>query len=285
MGWVHLALAVCGFVAMNFLMKLGILRGYSSLQLTTSLFIFASFYCLLFLFFGPGPLYASSSVVLLAIAGGWGGAVAYFFFLRALGIGNYALTISIYTLTFLNPVIFSIIVWQSPFTFLIALGISGIISGLILISLAGLTLETQKTDLYLKWIAFLAASFLLTGIPQVSQAAVVRLQAVNLWFYLFLAFLSGSFVFILYLALKGKTPLTRTFPSGALAAAGSVAGNFFLMKALSRLPEPVVFPINQAGPIIAAVLLSLFYFKEKIRPIAYLGIALGVAGIALLSRR
>ncbi len=284
MGWVYLALAVGGFVALNFLMKLGTIKGFSSIHLTASLFVFASLYCLFFVLFGREPLHASSSVICLAVAGGCGGAVAYFFFLQALGIGNYALTISIYTLTFLNPVVFSIIVWRSPLTSAVALGIIAIIFGLVLISLAGFNLETQKTGLYFKWIVFLAACFFLTGIPQVSQAAAVRLQAINIWFYLFLAFLSGSLVFIIYLTLRGRRLPPRTFALGALAAVGSVAGNFFLMKALSELPAPVVFPINQAGPIIAAVFLSLFYFKEKIRPIAYFGIAIGVAGIVLLSR-
>lgn len=283
MGWVFLALAIAGFVAMNFIMKLGSLRGYPSPLLTTSLFAFASFYCLFFLLLNKQPLYISRAVILLAVAGGIGGAIAYFFFLSALAIGNYALTVSIYTMTFLNPVIFSIIFWRSPVTTYIILGILFIIFGLILISGAGSTEETRKTGIYVKWIIFLAASFFLTGIPQISQAAAVRLTTINLWFYLLLAFFSGSLIFILFLGIKKAQFPKGILPFGSLAAAGSVAGNFFLMKALSRLSEPIVFPINQAAPIMAAVLLSIYYFKEKIKPLAYLGIAFGIGGIILLA--
>ncbi|HPC87951.1 MAG TPA: EamA family transporter [Candidatus Saccharicenans sp.] len=283
MGWLFLLLAIAGYVAMNFVMKLGSRRGLNSSELTGSLFALASLYCLLILIFSGQALNFTPAVILLALAGGAGGAVAYFFFLQALKIGSYALTISIYTMTFLNPVIFSIIFWDRQVTTLITLGILLIIAGIIFISLAGSTPESQKSGLFLKWLIFLTATFFLTGIPQISQAAAVRLAEINLWSYLFVTFLAGALVFIIYLAAK-KTKLPRqALSTGALAAAGSVAGNFFTLKALTGLPEPVVFPVIQAGPIIAAVILSLAYFKEKIKPGAYFGIILGLAGIILLT--
>jgi len=283
MSWLFLVLAIAGYVAMNLVMKLGSLRGLNSSELTGSLFALASLYCLLILIFSGQSLNFTTTVVLLAVAGGAGGAVAYFFFLQALKIGSYALTISIYTMTFLNPVIFSIIFWDRQVTTLITLGILLIIAGIILISLAGSTPESQKSGLFLKWLIFLIATFFLTGIPQISQAAAVRLAEINLWSYLFITFLAGALVFLIYLFVKKVRLPRQALSFGALAAAGSVAGNFFTMRALSGLPEPVVFPVIQAGPIIAAVILSLAYFKEKIKPAAYFGIILGLAGIVLLT--
>jgi len=52
---------------------------------------------------------------------------------------------------------------------------------------------------------------------------------------------------------------------------------------LVKLHETVVFPVSLAGPVIAAVLISLFFFKERIKPLAYLGIAAGLAGIIILA--
>jgi len=283
MGWLFLLLAIAGYVAMNFVMKLGSLRGLNSSELTGSLFALASFYCLLILIFSGQALNFTPAVVLLALAGGAGGAVAYFFFLQALKIGSYALTISIYTMTFLNPVVFSIIFWDRQVTILIALGILLIIGGIILISIAGSTPESQKSGLFLKWLIFLIVTFFLTGIPQISQAAAVRLAEINLWAYLFVTFLAGALVFIIYLLVKKVRLPGKALSFGGLAAAGSVAGNFFTLKALTGLPEPVVFPVIQAGPIIAAVILSLAYFKEKIKPAAYFGIILCLAGIILLT--
>lgn len=283
MGWIFLALVIVGYVAMNFIMKMGSLKGHSSPALTGSLFAVASFFCLLFLIFTRQPLSISAPVVLLAIAGGVGGAVAYFFFLSALKIGNYALTISIYTMSFMIPVIFSIIFWKRPLGGLLAAGILLIVAGIAMITSAGATKETQKTGLWMKWIVLLSGAFILTSVPQIMSAAAVRLGEINLWFFLTLTFSSGTAVFFLYFALKKMKLAARVFIYGALAAAGSVAGNLFTLKALGRLPETIVFPVTLAGPVIGAVLLSLLFFREKIKPLGYLGIIVGLAGMILLA--
>ena len=124
MGWIFLGLVVAGFVAMNFVMKLGSMKGYSSPALTGSLFAAAAIFCLVALIISGKPLFISIPVVLLAVGGGVGGAVAYFFFLSALKIGPYAMTISIYTMAFLVPVGFSIVVWFRPLGASTAAGIA-----------------------------------------------------------------------------------------------------------------------------------------------------------------
>jgi drug/metabolite transporter (DMT)-like permease len=283
MGWIFLILVIIGYVAMNFVMKLGSLKGHAAPALTGALFAVAAFFCLIFLIVSGQPLRASTPVVLLAIGGGVGGAIAYFCFLSALRIGNYALTISIYTMTFLIPVVFSIIFWKRPLGGVLAAGIACIVIGIALITTAGSGKEEKKTGLWLKWILFLGTAFFLTGIPQLSAAAAARLEAINLWFYLFLAFLSGAIVFGLYFLFKKIRPGPGVYYFGCLAALGSVAGNFFTLRSLSKLPETVVFPVSLTAPVMAAVLLSILFFKEKIKPLGYLGILIGLAGIIMLA--
>ena len=283
MGWIFLALVIVGYVAMNFIMKLGSLKGHEAPALTGALFAVAAFFCLLFLIFSGQPLQASMPVVLLAVAGGVGGALAYFCFLSALRIGNYALTISVYTMTFLIPVIFSILFWKRPVNAVLAAGIAAIVAGIALITTAGSGPEEKKTGLWLKWLLYLGAAFFLTGVPQLSQAAAARLQQINLWFYLFVCFLSGAIAFGLYFFFKKIRLGPSVYYFGALAAGGSVAGNYFTLKSLARLPETIVFPVSLAAPVIAAVLLSLLFFKEKIKTLGYLGIIVGLVGIILLT--
>lgn len=283
MGWIYLGLVVAGFVAMNFVMKLGSLKGHSSPALTAALFAAAAVLCLAVLVVSGGPLFVSAPVVLLAVGGGIGGAVAYFFFLSALKAGPYALTISIYTMSFLIPVVFSIIVWASPFDRSTAAAILLIVFGVVLISVSAAGTKGQAKAAWLKWLALIGTAFVLTGIPQLSQAAAARLGAINLWFFLFLTFSAGAVALWLFLLVKGEKPARGLFTYGALAAIGSVAGNFFTLRALAKLREPVVFPVSTAGPILAAVLLSVFYFREKIKPLGYLGILAGLGGIVLMA--
>jgi drug/metabolite transporter (DMT)-like permease len=283
MGWVYLALVVAGFVAMNFVMKLGSLKGHSSPALTAALFASAAALCAGVLAVQGKPITPSTTVTLLAVAGGVGGGVAYFVFLRALESGPYALTISIYTMSFLIPVAFSILVWSRPFGRSPAAGLVLIVAGIALISVSGAARQGAAKAAWMKWLVLIGAAFVLTGIPQLAQAAAARLAAINLWFFLFLTFLSGAVA--LWIFVLGRKMKTRRglFGYGTLAAAGSVAGNFFLLRALAKLPEPVVFPVSMAGPILAAVAISVFYFREKIRPLGYLGIAAGLAGIIFLA--
>lgn len=283
MGWIYLGLVVAGFAAMNFIMKLGSLKGHSSPALTAALFAAAAVLCLAMLVLTGGPLNVTAPVVLLAVGGGIGGAVAYFFFLSALKAGPYALTISIYTMSFLIPVAFSIVVWSRPLGPATAAGIAFIVTGIALISMSAAAPKGEAKAAWLTWLLLLGAAFVLTSIPQISQAAAARLGAINLWFFLFLTFLAGAVALWLFLGIKGEKPARGLFLYGTLAAVGSVAGNFFTLRALAKLPEPVVFPVSLAGPVIAAVLISLLYFRERIRPLGYLGILAGLTGIVFLA--
>ncbi len=283
MGWIYLGLVVAGFVAMNFVMKLGSLKGHSSPALTAALFAAAAVLCLAVVIVSGQPLFVSAPVIIFAVCGGIGGAIAYFFFLSALKAGPYALTISITTMSFLIPVVFSTIVWSSPFDRSTAAAILLIVSGVALISISAAGAKAEAKAAWLKWLALIGTAFVLTGIPQLAQAAAARLGAINLWFFLFLTFFAGAAALWLFLLFKGEKPVRGLFRYGTLAAVGSVAGNFFILRALGKLREPVVFPVSTAGPILAAVVLSVFYFREKIKPLGYLGILAGLAGIVFLA--
>jgi drug/metabolite transporter (DMT)-like permease len=283
MGWIYLGLVVVGFTAMNFVMKLGSLNGHSSPALTASLFSAAALFCLAVVLLSGQPFHSSSPVVLLAVAGGVGGAIAYFFFLSALRIGPYAPTISIYTMAFLIPVVFSMIVWARPLNAAAGAGIALIVAGVAMISSSASGGKSEAQAAWLKWLILLGIAFILTGIPQIAQAAAARLGAINLWYFLFLTFLSGSLALWSFLYIKRIVPRGRIFAYGGLAGLASVAGNMFTLQALGKLPEPVVFPVSLAGPVIGAVLLSVLFFREKTKPLGYLGILLGLGGIVLLA--
>jgi drug/metabolite transporter (DMT)-like permease len=186
-------------------------------------------------------------------------------------------------MSFLIPVSVSILVWSRPLGRSTAAGIVFIVAGIALISVSGAAAKGEAKAAWLKWLALIGAAFVLTGIPQLAQAAAARLGEIDLWFFLFLTFLAGAVALWAFILAKKMKTRRGLFGYGTLAAVGSVAGNFFILRALAKLPEPVVFPVSMAGPILAAVGISVFYFRERIRPLGYLGIAAGLAGILFLA--
>jgi multidrug transporter EmrE-like cation transporter len=72
-------------------------------------------------------------------------------------------------------------------------------------------------------------------------------------------------------------------PWGAGAAVASYLGVFCTLKSLETLKPQVVFPISLSGPIVLGVILSLFAFRETIRPGGWVGIVCGIAGITILA--
>lgn len=285
MGMIFLLLVIAGFILTNLPMKLGMLKGLDSLGLTAVLFWLASFLSLLFLWLSGQSLHLSVPVFALAVAGGLGGAAAYFFFINALRIGHYALTISVLTMSFLLPVLYSTLFWSAPLNMVMAIGIVLILAGIVLISFSGSARQTGESGKRWKWLLWISVAFGLNGIPQIAQASAVRLAAVNYWLFLFIIFFSGGLVYAIALGVRRIPVPGKAWIFGAFAAAGSVAANLFTLKTLETIPATVVFPVTLTGPVIGGVLLSRFVFREKMDRIAWFGILAGLAGLVLLALR
>ena len=83
------------------------------------------------------------------------------------------------------------------------------------------------------------------------------------------------------------TPWTQGKKTLALCAAGmglgTVGGNLLNTLALTVLPASVSFPLVQGTVIVALLLGSALLYKERLNRAGYLSVALGLAGIVLLS--
>ena len=286
MGLIFLLLVIVGFILTNLPMKLGMLRGYGSLALTGALFWIGGLLSLVFLFVSGQSLHLSIPVVALAVAGGIGGAAAYFCFINALRIGHYALTISVLTMSFLLPVLYSSLFWGVSLKALMVAGIVLIMAGIVLISFSGSARQAGEKKNRWKWVLWISAAFCLNGIPQISQAAAkTRLGGVSDWLYLFIVFFSGGLVYAVVLGVRRISVPGKAWIFAAAAGAASVAANLFTLKTLETIPATVVFPVTLTGPVIGGVLLSRFVFREKMDRTAWFGILAGIAGLVLLTLR
>lgn len=281
MSWLYLFLSLFAFSSLSFFMKLGCQKGNLSLGLVGSLYIVSSFLTLIFLLFSQGSLFFSKSIIVWGVFGGIGGAIAFLLFVNALKIGHYGFSVSIVPASFLIPVIFSIIFWKEALEISRGIGIIFVLFGIFLITSLGSSLGEEQKRLWAKWVTFIGGAFFFNGIPQISQSVVARLQGSNYLSFLFINYISGAILLLIFLTLRRQS-FGRTVIWGIGGAVGSILGCYFTLRSLETLSETIVFPISIGGPVTVGVILSRFLFGERINKRGYLGIISGIIGIVIL---
>jgi drug/metabolite transporter (DMT)-like permease len=284
--WIYLALAVAFLSGLSLSMKLGGRQGVSTFGLVA-------------LACGIGTLLISGYLAFTLQAGTfpavvtrWGiisgvfGTIGFLCLVRAMKIGPYGFTVAVQPMSFLIPVLFAFFFWKEGIGPWQSAGIGLIFLGLFLIFVLGDSAGRDgKSRKRTAWITLLVLTLVLQGIPQIAQATVSRSHKDGLFVpFLFVAYLTGTLLVALP-ALRERTFVRRAIPYAAAGGLCGVLGNFCMLKAFKALPVCVVSPIALAAPVMMALVLSHFWFHERITRTGYLGILAGTAGVYLLSRK
>ncbi|HIZ10399.1 MAG TPA: EamA family transporter [Candidatus Borkfalkia avicola] len=141
-----------------------------------------------------------------------------------------------------------------------------------------------------------AVFFLNGGTSIISKAHQIDARALPtydfmVWFYLFqFAFAAVAFgVFLLCTRRNENVPPLRFTGKSALSAVGISAGYafctgigyMFLLFSTADLPASFLYPIVTGGSVILTTVAAHFFFKEKIKPLMWLNLALMLAGVIL----
>lgn len=88
-----------------------------------------------------------------------------------------------------------------------------------------------------------------------------------------------------------KTSANTSFPTswrevGAGAALGVVnmTCTWCMLRGLNVLPTGIYYPLYNIGIVIVGTLFGVLFFRERLRPLQYVGLAVAMLAIALLSR-
>jgi uncharacterized membrane protein len=278
-GLVYLLIVVLAITATAVIAKLAVQRKILPLDLAASMFSISTVLGLL-IAWPQMPGKVNGLALLISIIAGLGGGLAVLAFNSAVRSGHFGYSNAIYRSSFLVPVVYSVLFLNAALKATTIFGIILILAGIFLISQSTGSFERGRRA-ELKWFLIIMSAFLLSGAPRVGQT-LTSLLKINYFVYLFLSYLSGS------VALLAFTGIRRAFnpaalPWGGAAAIASYAGVFCTLKALEHLTPQVVFPISLSAPILLGVVISLYLFKEKIRPAGWLGLLLGASGIVILS--
>jgi len=177
--------------------------------------------------------------------------------------------------------------WDTRFTPAVGLGI-----GFLILSL-GLCLitreERSKTYDLRKWLVF--AAMVAVGnagcsIVQRYQQMAFQYQHKNM-FMLFSVFFAA--VWALLLSIKEnkqnwKAAAKTSWPFAFLAGCSGAASNVFILLLVKRQLSPVIlYPGIAVGGLMLTILITFFGFREKLRPLQWLGLAVGAVSLVLLN--
>ena len=204
----------------------------------------------------------------------------------ALKYGPAVLTTLFISLSLIVTVIWGFVFWDVALNILVVIGLVLVVAA---IFLCLNTDNKEKKSFSWKWLFFaLMASLGNAGCAIVQRTQQVRFNGMHgnmmMFFAVGISFLT---CLILYLRSNKKDSvilIKRTGWIPVVAGLCNVMLNLFIMLlATTTLSPSLIYPVIGVGALMVVTLISLFYFKEKMTKMQWLGIAFGSIAVALLS--
>jgi drug/metabolite transporter (DMT)-like permease len=282
MSFIYISLVVLGITTVAFLAKLSAKNNVSSFDFTFVMFAAAG---VMGYFFAKLNNVDSADYTVelccVSVIAGTGGAAAVFIFNSAVRIGHFGYSNAIYRSSFLMPVILSVIFFKSTLNFTTIAGILSILISIFLVSWSYDAFTKVKGKSNIRWFLMIICAFVSSGLPRIGQLLISH-NKLNSFAYLFASYAAGFILLIILFLFRQKHLNALALLYGSIAAFASFVGVYCTIEALKLLPAAVVFPVTLSTPIMLGMLISLFY-RERIRPAGWAGVALGIVGILILS--
>lgn len=199
--------------------------------------------------------------------------------------GPLSLTSLITSYSLMLPTAYGLFFLQDPIS-------KGFIPGLILL-LVSLCLINQKSGdkgepITLKWVIFVALSFIGNGGCSIAQSMQQKAfaGAYKNELMIFALIFVTLIIFILSISTERKSIVSCTKKGWWLAAICGVANgivNLLVMVLQGRMPVSVLFPLVSAGGLVLTFFLSKYLYKEKLSKKQFLGFFLGVCSVIFLN--
>ena len=137
-----------------------------------------------------------------------------------------------------------------------------------------------------KWLLFMLVILLTNGMSSFglrvlsgwSLPASIKFPYLTVWYA------AGFACVAIPMLMRGFQVRTQEIGWGALMAALSIGGQVAMANALnSGLPGNIVFPVTIGGSILVVAIAGRLFFREKMHPLSWVGVAVGFVAVLLLS--
>jgi drug/metabolite transporter (DMT)-like permease len=196
---------------------------------------------------------------------------------QALSCGPMALTSILASMSLIVPFFWGVTFWKESISLLAILGVFLLLCAIILICFK------KERKFSIRWLIFSLITMATNGVCSVIQK-YHQLSFPGHFQVDFMLFAMTTVTILLLLALPvQKCKLLK--PSLLGIGAGSLNGlaNFAVLLLASTGNATSLFPMVSVCNVMAAWLTGIVFFREKTKPIQFIGLAIGIIGIFLLN--
>jgi len=232
-------------------------------------------------------LHFPGRVVMIGIVTGAIAALALFIFQSALRYGKISTSWLIVNLTSAVPVLVSIVLFNEKLNAAKSVGILLVFVAIVLLWLDKRR-DLQKMDpaqasvQKSKWLPLMLLTFVAQGLASTGSKVLVEAGVGDyVWQFLIVLYWSGFLTMLLLSILREAWPNRREVSTAAVMGLCSVVGNCAITMALKTVKGSIAYPVNN-GSLLIVVLAGIFFFKEKIHPVGFVGIIFGISAVLVL---
>jgi drug/metabolite transporter (DMT)-like permease len=208
----------------------------------------------------------------------------------ALKTGPIVLTSLIVQISTVMVAIWGLIFWNTAFTIKVISGIILVVVSLFLCLYSKKQEEDAKTQkITFKWLVFVMLAFVGNGgclIVQKSQQMAFNNQHSNMLmaFAMVICIIAGTIALIKSDKVDVKPIVKKGGIFAYLVGVSNVLLNLFvLLLANTTLSPSLIYPTLAVGSLIITTILSIFLFKERLKWWQWIGVAVGMIAVGLLS--
>ena len=211
--------------------------------------------------------------------------MATVFLFLAIESGPLSITNLIVSYSLILPAAYGIIMLGEPISIGLIFGFILLLVSLMLINFEN---KAEPKKITLKWVIYVAVAFLCNGACSIVQ----RLQQINCKGeykneFMIIALAISTLSMAIIAAVNEKKNLLTDIKKGigwcALHGISNGVVNLLIIVLALRMPASVSFPIISAGGIVAAFIISVTMYKEKLSKPQLVALVLGVASVILLN--
>lgn len=211
-------------------------------------------------------------------------ALAQYFSLMAMSSGSMSYSVLFTYLGMIIPALFGVAVYGQRIT---PLQLVGFLLMPVTFYLSGGIKKGEKVNA--RWFAFAFGSFVMWGLVGVIQQIHQNSEYVGernvflLYSFVFMTLIFAVIYAIMPKCGKNYKIKSKATPPSVITGVIIGAVNLINLYLSGKLPSIIVFPVLNGGVIVLSGLAALVLFKEKLTAERYVGLAVGLAAIFLLT--